>query len=155
MREPDPNPAHRKIPSKGLPPVEPMRRIVSITLIIHHCRIRAGVFACRGAESTRLAGCNAVESELDPAAEGRVAVLCDRSAVARCKSVEQELEPAAEGRVAVLCDRSAVARCKSVEQEFDPTAAGRIAVLCDRSAVAGGKPVERELDPSVPDMGAV
>ena len=59
------------------------------------------------------------------------------------------------GRVAVLCDRSAIARYKPVEQEFEPAAVGRIAVLCDRSAVAGGKPVERELDPSVPDMGAV
>ena len=70
-----------------------MRRIVSTKRIIHHRRIRAEVFACRGATSPRFAGCNAVEQELDPTAVGRVAVLCDRSAVARCKSVEQELDP--------------------------------------------------------------
>ena len=35
--------------------------------------------------------------------------------------VEQEFEPSTVGRVAVLCDRSAIARCKPVEQELDPT----------------------------------
>jgi len=70
-----------------------MRRIVSTKLIIHHRRITAGVFARRSATDPRFAGCNAVEQEFEPAAVGRVAVLCDRNGWRQENTVEQELDP--------------------------------------------------------------